>query len=61
MNNETAFRKWYESEGVRTPVADKEGTTWHEQYQRLAFDAGFKIAMDHCISIIDEIEKRLKK
>jgi len=58
MDSKKAFDEWYQGEGVRTPVPAEEH--FHTFYQNIAFEAGFKAAMNHCISVIDEVEKQLK-
>jgi len=59
MDSQQSFKRWYATEGIRTPVPAGEHD--HEFYQRIAFLAGSQAAMNYCIDIIDQIETRLKK
>jgi hypothetical protein len=59
MDSKKAFEEWYATEGIRTPVPSGEHA--HEYYQRIAFIAGSQAAMNYCIDVIDQVEKRLKK
>jgi hypothetical protein len=59
MDSKQAFKDWYATEGIRTPVPNGEHD--HEFYQRIAYLAGADAAMNYCIQIIDKVEKGLKK
>jgi len=59
MNPTDAFKAWYKTEGIRTPVP--AGDHFHEFYQRIAYEAGFIAAMQYCTEVIDKVEKELKQ
>jgi hypothetical protein len=59
MDYKESFKDWYKTEGIRTPAPN--GEHFHEFYQKIAYEAGFKSAMAYCISVIEEVEKGLKK
>lgn len=54
MKPNEEFKNWYATEGVRTPAYPVEGkTSHHEEYQRIAFEGGYKAAIDFCTVVID--------
>lgn len=55
------FKQWYAREGVRTMVAQAEGYNAHEEYQKVAYAAGWTAAMAHACDIVDKLDKELKK
>jgi hypothetical protein len=61
MKSNEAFKSWYATEGVRTPAYPKQGeTSTHEEYARIAFEGGWKAAIDHVVhgKIFSEAVKR---
>jgi len=62
MKPNEAFTNWYNTEGIRTPVYPVEGqTNHHEEYQRLAYEAGWIAAMQYACQIVDRLEEELRK
>jgi len=62
MKPNEAFTNWYATEGVRTPVYPVEGeTNHHEEYQKLAYFAGYKAAIDYCAAVVDKVGIELGK
>jgi hypothetical protein len=62
MKPNEAFKNWYKTEGVRTPAYPVEGeTTLHEEYQKIAFDGGYKAAIDYCAAVVDKVGIELGK
>jgi hypothetical protein len=59
MDPQESFKDWYKTEGIRTPAP--MGEHGHEFYQRIAYEAGAKAAMEYCINIVDKVEELLKK
>jgi len=56
------FKQWYNTDGVRTPVYPTEGiTNHHEEYQKLAYFAGYKAAIDYCAAVVDKVGIELGK
>ena len=62
MKSNEAFTNWYATEGVRTPAYPVEGkTSLHEEYARIAFQGGYKAAIDFCSAVVDKVGTELGK
>lgn len=62
MKPNEEFKNWYATEGVRTPAYPTEGlTNHHEEYQKLAYLAGYKAAIDFCTAVVDKVGTELGK
>ena len=62
MKPNEEFKNWYATEGVRTPAYPVEGkTSLHEEYQRIAFEGGYKAAIDFCSAVVDKVGTELGK
>lgn len=60
MKLNEAFTNWYATEGVRTPAYPVEGeTSLHEEYQKIAFQGGYKAAIDFCAAVVDRVGTEL--
>jgi len=55
------FKQWYAREGVRTIVPQGEGYNAHEEYQKVAYEAGWTAGMAYACEIVDKLDKELKK
>ena len=54
------FKAWYATEGVRTIIDHSKGKHWHEEYQKVAFHAGWTAGMAHACEIVDKLDRELK-
>ena len=62
MKSNEAFKNWYNTDGVRTPAYPVEGkTSLQEEYQRIAFEGGYKAAIDFCTAVVDKVGTELGK
>jgi hypothetical protein len=62
MKPNEAFKNWYKTEGIRTPAYPVEGeTSLHEEYARIAFQGGYKAAIDYCAAVVDKVGTELGK
>lgn len=55
------FKQWYARDGVRTMVQSGEGFNAHEEYQKIAYEAGWTAGMAHACEIVDKLDRELKK
>jgi hypothetical protein len=61
MDKQQAFKNWYATEGVRTPVPGGEGYSQHEEYQKVAFLAGMELMNEFVCETIDRIHREISK
>jgi len=61
MKPNEEFKNWYATEGARTIIDQSEGKHWHEEYQKVAFHAGWTAGMAHACEIVDKVGAELGK
>lgn len=57
MDIKKAYAEWYKTEGIRTfPM---NGEHFHDFYTRIAFEAGYKVAIDSMNQDMEVLEARV--